>query len=103
MDKDSPDVGRAKVSGDEKDTGAFKTPTLLDISKSAPYGHDGSIATLEETVDIMTSGGKANEWLDEKNLADAKDANLTDEEKADIVAFLKALDVDYTISEPTLP
>ncbi len=103
MDKDSPDVGRAKVSGDDKDTGAFKTPTLLDIRKSAPYGHDGSIATLEEAVDIMTSGGKANEWLDEKNLADAKDANLTDEDKADLVAFLKALDVEYTITEPTLP
>ena len=103
MDKENPDVGRAKVSGDDKDTGAFKTPTLLDISKSAPYGHDGSIATLEEAVDIMSSGGKANEWLDEKNLADAKDANLTDEDKADMVAFLKSLDVDYTITEPTLP
>ena len=50
MDKQPPDVGRAKVSGDEKDTGAFKTPTLLDISKSAPYFHDGSVATLEEAI-----------------------------------------------------
>lgn len=103
MDAATPDVGRAKVSSDEKDTGAFKTPTLLDISKSAPYMHDGSVATLEEAVDIMTSGGKANKWLDEKNLADAKNAELTDEDKADLVAFLKALDVDYTIMEPTLP
>ncbi len=103
MDADTPDVGRGKVSGDEKDTGAFKTPTLLDISKSAPYMHNGSVATLEESVDIMTSGGKANKWLDEENLADAKNANLTDDDKADLVAFLKALDVDYTIMEPTLP
>ena len=93
MDKDNYDVGRAKVSGDEKDTGAFKTP----------YLHDGSLATLEEVVDLMTSGGKANEWLDEENLKDAKEADLSDEEKADIVAFLRALDVDYTIQEPTLP
>ena len=103
MDKDNPDVGRAKVSGDEQDTGAFKTPTLMDISKSAPYMHDGSVATLEEAVDLMTSGGKPNEWLDEENLKDAKDANLTDAEKADIVAFLRALDADYTVMEPALP
>jgi len=103
MDAETPDVGRAKVSEDEKDTGAFKTPTLLDISKSAPYMHNGSVATLEEAVDVMTSGGKANEWLDEENLADAKDADLTDEDKADLVAFLKSLDVAYTITEPTLP
>jgi cytochrome c peroxidase len=103
MDAATPDVGRAKVSGDEKDTGAFKTPTLLDISKSAPYMHNGSVATLEEAVDIMTSGGKANKWLDETNLADAKNANLTAEDKADLIAFLKALDVTYSITEPTLP
>ena len=103
MDKDNPDVGRQKVSGDDKDTGAFKTPTLMDISKSAPYMHDGSVETLDEAVDLMTSGGKANDWLDEENLKDAKDANLTDDEKADIVAFLRALDVDYTVMEPTLP
>ena len=103
MDKDNPDVGRGKVSGDEKDTGAFKTPTLMDISKSAPYMHDGSVTTLEEAVDLMTSGGKPNKWLDEENLKDAKDANLSDAEKADLVAFLRALDVDYTIMEPALP
>jgi len=103
MDKKDPDIGRAKVSGDEKDTGAFKTPTLLDISKSAPYMHDGSVATLEEAVDLMSSGGKANKWLDEKNLADAKKAKLTKEERADMVAFLKALDANYTIQEPALP
>jgi len=103
MDAETPDIGRGKVSGDEKDTGAFKTPTLMDISKSGPYFHDGSVATLEEAVELMTSGGKANQWLDETNLADARDANLSDEENADLVAFLGALDVDYTIDEPMLP
>ena len=103
MDSESPDVGRSKISQDEEDTGAFKTPSLFDISKSAPYFHDGSVATLEEAVDLMLSGGKENEWLDETNLADAKNANLSDDEKADLLAFLKALDVDYTIEEPALP
>jgi cytochrome c peroxidase len=91
------------VSGDQKDTGAFKTPTLLDISKSAPYFHNGSVATLEEAVDVMLQGGKPNPYLDEKNLADAKNAKLTAAEKGDLLAFLRALDANYTIEEPALP
>jgi cytochrome c peroxidase len=98
-----PDIGRAAVSKDEKDTGAFKTPTLLDISKSGPYFHDGSQPDLREAVKLMSTGGKANKYLDEKNLADAKNAKLTDAEIDDMMAFLKALDVNYTIEEPTLP
>ncbi len=103
MDAESPDVGRAKVSGQEKDTGAFKTPTLLDISKSAPYFHNGSVATLEEAVDLMLDGGLANPHLDEENLAETKAADLTDDEKQDLLAFLRALDVDYGVPEPKLP
>ena len=103
MDAETPDVGRAKVSGQEKDTGAFKTPTLLDISKSAPYFHNGSVATLEEAVDLMLDGGLANPYLDEENLAETKDADLTDDEKQDLLAYLRALDVDYNVEEPKLP
>ena len=103
MDAETPDIGRGKISEAEEDTGAFKTPSLFDISKSAPYFHDGSVATLEEAVDLMLSGGKENEWLDEENLADAKNANLSDEEKADLMAFLNALDVEYMIEAPMLP
>ena len=100
MDAEKPDVGRFTVTKVEKDTGAFKTPTLLDISKSAPYFHNGSVATLEEAVDLMVNGGKKNKYLDMTNL---KPAKLKKEEKADLLAFLKALDVDYTVQEPTLP
>ena len=103
MDAEKPDIGRAAASKDEKDTGAFKTPTLLDISKSAPYFHDGSQPDLREVVKIMATGGKPNAHLDETNLADAKNANLTDAEIDDLVAFLNALDVNYDIDEPTLP
>ena len=103
MDAAKPDVGRFTVSKDEKDTGAFKTPTLLDISKSAPYLHDGSQPDLREVVKLMATGGKPNKYLDETNLADAKNAKLTDAEIDDVVAFLNALDVNYTIEEPTLP
>ncbi len=100
MDKKEPDLGRFVVSKDDKDRGAFKTPTLLDISKSAPYFHDGSVATLEESVDIMTGGGKKNPWLDTTNL---QPVNLTAEEKQDLLAFLRSLDVNFNIQEPSLP
>ena len=84
----------------EKDTGAFKTPTLIDISKSAPYFHNGSVATLEEAMDLMVNGGKKNKYLDTTNL---KRVKLTKAEKADLLAFVKALDAEYTVQEPHLP
>ncbi len=100
MDAEKPDVGRFTVTKDEKDTGAFKTPTLLDISKSAPYFHNGSVATLEEAVDLMASGGKKNKFLDTKNL---KPVKLSAKEKADLLAFLRSLDVEYNVTEPAMP
>src|SRR5436190_22162617 len=68
IDQKEPDVGRFKVTNKPEDTGAFKTPTLRDIAKSAPYFHDGSAKTLDEAVDIILGGGKPNEHLDKKNL-----------------------------------
>ncbi len=100
MGKRKPDVGRFKVTEEKKDTGAFKTPTLLDVSKSAPYFHDGGVATLEKAVDLMLRGGKKNKYLDRTNLEPVK---LTKEERADLLAFLHALDVDYAIMPPSLP
>jgi cytochrome c peroxidase len=100
MDAAKPDVGRFTVTKIEKDTGAFKTPTLIDVSKSAPYFHNGSVATLEEALDLMVKGGKKNKYLDTTNL---KPARLTKAEKDDLLAFLRALDADYPISEPNLP
>jgi cytochrome c peroxidase len=101
MEKKGFDVGRYKVTNEEKDKGAFKTPSLFDISKSAPYFHDGSVATLEEAVDLMLRGGLDNQWLDEANLRPA--IELTTEERDDLLAFLRALDVNYNIEAPTLP
>ncbi|MGE0886025.1 MAG: cytochrome-c peroxidase [Blastocatellales bacterium] len=106
---DKLDKGRFAALKDLKDddpeklkaTGAFKTPTLRDIAKSAPYFHDGSVATLEEAVDLMTGGGKPNKYLDTANL---KKANLTKVEKEDLIAFLKSLSTDKcNVTEPKLP
>jgi cytochrome c peroxidase len=100
MDQKEPDVGRFKVSNKTEDTGAFKTPTLRDISQSAPYFHDGSVATLEEAVDVMLGGGKANPYLDKKNL---EKRNILPDQRADLLNFLKALDVDCGLNKPQLP
>jgi cytochrome c peroxidase len=100
MDADEPDLGRFRVTEQDADRGAFKTPSLRDIARSAPYFHDGSVATLEEAVNLMTSGGLDNPYLDRENL---KDTGLTDAEKADLLEFLKTLDCPCELTEPALP
>jgi cytochrome c peroxidase len=100
MDQQEPDVGRFKVTNKPEDTGAFKTPTLRDIAKSAPYFHDGSAKTLEEAVDIMLGGGKPNQYLDKKNLQAHK---LLPEQREDLLNFLRSLTVDCTLTKPPLP
>ncbi len=96
----NPDLGRYNVTKSDADKGAFMTPTLLDISKSAPYFHNGSGATLEEVMDTMLGGGIDNSNLDRKNL---KAYKLTKQERADLLAFLRSLTVEYAVKEPTLP
>ena len=51
------DPGRFAVTGKEADRGAFKTPTLREVALTAPYMHDGSIATLENVIEFYTRGG----------------------------------------------
>jgi cytochrome c peroxidase len=92
MDATEPDVGRAKISGDAKDTGAFKTPTIRNVALTSPYMHDGSQKTLEEVVEWYAKGGHPNPHLDGK----IKPLNLAKEEKADLVAFMRALSGDLT-------
>lgn len=85
MDAENPDLGRYVVTNDEKDKGAFKTPTIRNVVYSAPYMHDGSQKTLEEVVQWYDKGGHPNPYLSDK----VKELKLTDQEKADLVAFMK--------------
>ena len=101
MDAQEPDLGRHRVTKADKDRGAFKTPTLVDVGKSAPYFHNGSVATLEEAVDLMLAGGLDNPNLDTANLRPP--VKLSKKERADLIAFLRALNVDYKIQPPRLP
>lgn len=83
----NPDLGRYVVTHDEKDWGAFKTPSLRDCEHTSPYMHDGSLNTLEEVVEYYNKGGTKN-----KNLHPLmKPLNLSDEDKKALVSFLKAL------------
>lgn len=101
MDQKEPDAGRFNATKKPEDTGAFKTPTLRDIAKSAPYFHDGSANTLEEAVDIMLAGGKPNQYLDKKNLQPHK---ILPEQREDLLNFLRSLTVDdCNLTKPPLP
>ena len=82
------------------DLGAFKTPTVRDVARTAPYMHDGSLKTLEEVVEHYNKGGNPNPTLDK----DMKKLNLTAQEKADVVEFMKALTGEaIKVALPTLP
>lgn len=81
------DLGRFEITKDPKDKHGFKTPGLRNISQSAPYMHDGSLATLEQVVEFYNQGGEhANIRSDL-----IKPLNLTHSQVCDIVAFLEAL------------
>jgi len=87
----------AKASNDR---GAFKTPTLRDIARTAPYLHDGSEPTLERVIEFYNKGGVRNPALD----AEMKPLNLTDAEKTDLVNFLRALTGQAVeVAMPRLP
>ncbi len=79
--------------------GAFKTPTIRDIEKTAPYMHDGSLATLEQVMDHYDKGGHPNPALDKE----MKKLNLTAREKADVIAFMKALTGETKSLDELLP
>lgn len=87
MQSEKPDPGRFRVTQRASDTGAFKTPSLRDIARSAPYFHDGSVATLAEAVDLMAAGGVDNPHRDPL----LRDRELTDAEQRDLVEFLETL------------
>jgi cytochrome c peroxidase len=100
MDKSPiPDVGRFKVTQDKKDTAAFKTPTLRDITRTGPYFHNGRVGTLEEAVRYMLSGGIASEYRDPK----LKRAELTNPEIAQLLAFLQTLECPCDLKAPAMP
>jgi cytochrome c peroxidase len=96
---DQVDIGRSKVSEQDADWAAFKVPSLRNVSKSAPYFHDGSVATLDAAVKVMATGG-----INNKNKTPLMaDRGLSGEELASLAAFLGALDCGGKLEQPDLP
>jgi cytochrome c peroxidase len=81
------DDGRFGVTGKDEDRGAFKTPTLREVARTAPYMHDGSLPTLDAVAEFYSGGGRPNPHLD----SELRPLRLTVQEKLALVAFLKSL------------
>lgn len=92
MDAENPDHGRRKHTGKEEHTGAFKTPTIRNVALTAPYMHDGSQKTLEEVVEWYDRGGHPNDHLSK----DIRKLDLSDQDKKDLVEFMKACTGEFT-------
>ena len=86
-DDNKVDLGRYMETKNPEDIGAFKTPTLREISRTGPYMHDGRFKTLEEVVKFYNQGGVKNPHQDNTIIP----LELTDEEQQDLVAMLKSL------------
>jgi len=85
--EENPDLGRYTQRPLRLMKGAFKTPTIRDITLSAPYFHDGSAETLMEVVEHYAIGGVVKE----NRSPNMKTLNLSQQEKEDIVAFMESL------------
>lgn len=88
------DSGRARVTRLSEDNGKFKVPTLRNIELTAPYMHNGSLASLELVIDHYNGGLVPHANLDPL----LANLNLNSQQKADLVAFLKSLtDEEFTV------
>ena len=84
---DDPDPGRQRLTLKASDFGKFRVPSLRNIAVSAPYMHDGALATLADVVDHYDQGGSGSPNTDPTLHA----LGLSAEEKGDLVAFLESL------------
>jgi len=90
------DSGRMLVTENPIDLGKFKVPSLRNVALTAPYMHDGSLATLEDVLAHYVAGGKVNMNIDPL----MHPLNLDEQEQADLIAFLKTLTDEEFINNP---
>jgi cytochrome c peroxidase len=92
------DRGLVRATGEPDDEGRFRAPTLRNIAMTAPYMHDGSIATLSDVIDHYAAGGRAN---GNPNKSEALTGfQITDEQKNDLVAFMESLTDEQFLTNP---
>lgn len=100
--------GLFDMTADPRDKGAFKPPSLRNIEVTAPYMHDGSIETLEEVLDHYARGGRlieegplAGDGFNNPNKSSFLNGfELTEQEREDVLAFLRALTDDDLLTNP---
>jgi cytochrome c peroxidase len=100
-------TGLHDLTGERRDMGRFKAPSLRNIARTAPYMHDGSMQTLAEVVDHYARGGRtiaAGPYAGDGSRNPYKSEfvrgfEVTDQEKADLVAFLAALTDDSVLQD----
>jgi cytochrome c peroxidase len=90
------DSGRAVITGNPRDVGRFKVPSLRNVALTAPYMHDGSLPTLESVIDHYMSGGKRHR--NKSHFLRPFDLNET--EKRQLIAFLHSLTDSEFITDP---
>ncbi len=93
------DLGLGEVTKKNSDNGKFKTPTLRNIEFSAPYMHDGRFSSIEQVVEHYNTGGKYSSTVDPLMKKIGIGLQLTNQEKDDLIAFLKTLSDDKFISK----
>lgn len=104
----APNTGVHAITEDPEDMGRFKAPSLRNIAVTAPYMHDGSIATLPDVVRHYEAGGRTIASGEHQGVgADnplksqfVKGFELTDEQRADLVAFLESLTDSAFLTDP---
>ncbi|MCW8980475.1 MAG: cytochrome-c peroxidase [Altibacter sp.] len=101
LDATITDKGRGNVTGDPREFGLFKTPSLRNLAYTAPYMHDGRFATLDEVIDHYSEGLVYSETIDPlmKTVAEGG-VQLTEQDKADLKAFLLSLSDPSFINNP---
>ncbi len=88
------DLGRFRVTGQNADRGAFRTPSLRNVAETAPYMHNGSMRSLRGVVDFYSEGGTINPYQDRL----IKRLNLSEKDRDDLVSFLNSLTGDMPLN-----
>ena len=101
LDETFTDLGLGAVTGDPADNGKFKSPSLRNLEFTAPYMHDGRFSTLEDVINHYSEGLKNSSTIDPlmKKVAQGG-VGLTDQDKADLKAFLLTLSDFEFINNP---
>ncbi|MCL6293750.1 cytochrome-c peroxidase [Gaetbulibacter sp. 2012CJ34-3] len=95
------DLGLGKVTGDPADNGKFKSPSLRNLTFTAPYMHDGRFATLDEVINHYSEGLQNSPTIDPlMKKVNQGGVQLSAQDKADLKAFLLSLSDNEFISNP---